>query len=49
MTERCERDKVDTSLILPKGTSWCVPQPLTHAQGLDYITTGLAPKTAKRK
>ena len=49
MTERHERDKVDTSLIFPKGTSQCVPQPLMHAQGLEYITTRLAPKTAKCK
>ena len=49
MTKRHEQDKVDTSLILSKGTSQHVPQPSTCAQGLDYITTRLAPKTAKSK
>ena len=44
MAAQRERDKVDISLILPKATSRRVPQPSTRAQGLDYITTGLAPK-----
>ena len=49
MTAQRERDKVDTSLILPKAVSRQIPQPSTRAQGLDYVTTGLAPKKGKRE
>ena len=51
MVAQREHDKVDTSLILPKAASQCVSQPSKRAQGLDYVTTGLAPKKGggKRK
>lgn len=44
-----ERDKVDTNLILPKTFPRRVSQPSKRAQGLDYTTTGLAPKKGKRE
>ena len=49
MVAQCEHDKVDTSLILPKAASRRVSQPSKRAQGLDYVTTGLAPKKGKHK
>ena len=49
MAAQHERDKVDTSLILPKAVSQRIPQPSTRAQGLDYVTMGLAPKKGKRE
>ena len=49
MVAQREHDKVDTNLILPKVASQRVSQPSKCAQGLDYVTTGLAPKKEKRK
>ena len=49
MVAQREHDKVDTNLILPKVASQRVSQPSKCAQGLDYVTPGLAPKKGKRK
>ena len=49
MAAQRKRDKVDASLILPEKASRRVPQPSMRAQGLDYTTTGLAPKKQQRE